>query len=730
MPPQRGDFGTRSEFHGGGEETPFGFAQLERGREAYIPTSENPALRDRAHGDWGQDDYVTQGMKNFPDGQMPFGQFMPTERDIPAMVHDVTMKLGRFAPPMIGMPAITMGRSFLAGTQAYQKGQLQAAQLNRQNYLMHQQIVQDRLQELLRKYSNAYATYGPDPSKPGSDFNEEKFHDEISRIANEYGDSYVQNILASKDWGALDRHLKHLDGTNEDLKKQKAMIDLDTARARNKILKGKIDDEEHALDPFRVNPATGATAPSPPAAPSAGGAAATAPSAPTTGANDIPTIPDKGDVNFDINNLPSDRETPDIGPDEPGTSAAPAVAAPPPAATPASLAEGAKAAGAPIMAKDDEPDEEGGDGGGDQPAKPSPAPTGAPAAAAPGGAAPSGVAAGSPERLRVTPWKMAPSAAIDAFHKMGLNNDQLINEYALKLANKTLTQSEASALPKSIRRIISARAAEYEQEYQRVAKSDLKGKDVIDAVRSFDPYFAASLETYTSGRAPPPMSAWQNAAYQQRVWALGKMVDPTFDAAKFKERISMYNAFSHGPQGRTINSIATLHLHAGDMVRHLEELKRENPYTWQLYLGGSRFLPAGMQPSARTVELINQLGVDQQTVRDEFAKAIGGTGGVHVGAQEEAARQLDFRGKTPEAVIASLHNMEHLALRKMQTYKQQYDKVMGPMRGDLGDLIDIYAGSGDTDPNASEPNSAHAKDMLRLQSLPAAPAMPNYRQVQ
>lgn len=291
LPPGPGQIGWKPEQQQP-QEIPFGFQQLERSINPYIPTALNPSLRDRSANDWGTPDYVLNGMNNYADGELPQGQYVPTERDIPGIIHNATMVLGRFGPPTIGMPMINAGRSFLAAQQAYngpafQKGALQAAQLNERQAILQMKITENRLQEMLRRYSAVFHTFGPDES--GKDYNADKLHQHVGDLAREYGDHYMLNLLNTKDWGAVDRHLKNLDGVGQDVSKTNQLINLE----RNKLKLKQEQQEQEESDRTRKEWGVDSVTPTTVGQPAAGQPVATSPTAPrpsaATGEEPSPT---------------------------------------------------------------------------------------------------------------------------------------------------------------------------------------------------------------------------------------------------------------------------------------------------------------------------------------------------------------------------------------------------------------------------------------------------------
>jgi hypothetical protein len=678
------------------------------------------------------------GIRNYPG--VPEGDDVPDARDMPPLVHHLTRGLGQFAPPSVALPMIRAGTAyrnynFMLGNMGQvnpqmMRGYRDAMNLNRERWLMNAEQANRNLEETLREYREAYIMYGPSTGKngkikPGDPAELERI---IGEIATKHHHQPVLNALHTHGFEPVENLLRRLDADGQDLSKalhlEREKIELERSQLKLKEDRSKAEERSHARDAFKGTRPSGVSMPKP---------AAIAPA-------DIPTQPSPAGTDFDINNLPP----------EPSKEAAPADTTTPTETTTPEGPAAAPTAAAPDRRSEAEPEAEETPQEPQKPIQMAEADTGiasdigpapftmgwggrptAPAAAAPAPAAtapatvvpaavpaarPTAPPAAAPEP-EPAPYQPRHSGTLDAFHALDLWDDDKLNTLALKYANKTLTQAEARQFDPEIRRLISSRAAEYEEEYNRIINSNLKGLAVIGAIKTFDPQYAGSLSAYVGGRARPPQSAWQNAAWQARTMALGEKVDPQFNTATFGERISMYNAYAHGLQGRSINAIATLDLHAGDMIDHLTRLKQLDPGMFTRYTAGWSLTDIrGLRASPEVVAIVNQLGVDQQVVRDEFAKAIGTPGQIHVGAQHEAEGQLDFKFRTADAVIASLQDMKHLAHRKMQTLIQQYDAVMGPTRGDLGGLFDQFAVGPDSKGPDAIPVTGdaiqHAKDMI------------------
>lgn len=689
LPPAPGQFGSKAEPP---QEIPFGFQQLERSINPYIPTALNPSLRDRAPRDWGSPDYVLDGMNKYPDGEMPQGQYVPTERDIPGIIHNATMTLGRFAPPMIGMPMINAGRSFLAAQQAYnspayQKGAERAAQVNSQQAILQMKIADYRLSEMLRKYSSVFATFGPDES--GKNYNADKLHEEVSRIASEYGDHYMQNLLNTKDWGAVDRHLKHLDGTGQDLKKTNQQLDRDIKQERLKALREKNRAVEELEGPYRNHPGTtpGATPGVPgtsgtpasraPGRPDAGkygdppGETSTDPSlnwdtppanAPDPGQRgEEPVIPDAGDTD----------ERSDAGTPVDKTAATSAPVAPDqqeakPARQPVRLAAAdtgtmsdAPQPGATIMAMDDE------------------------------GARP-GVPAARAVRPP-TPSAVPRSEILDRANAEGWNPVQ-VNDIALRRVNGALTIQDMAGLPKRLRPWMEARRGEIERQMdEMVTDPTLKGDAVFDALDKVNPQFSHTLRGYVSGDFPVPASAWKNPQYLERTVGLGQKADPTFNASTFKVRATTKQSYASGQDARNITSVATADLHIGRAEQTLRRINELDPSFLQRYMGQSRL---GQQfwlsrSSPELQGLMGRLDTEIHTASNEYERAITG-GKPTVSGRDAELSQLDWRWKTPEAMMAKFDEMHHLTHDRMRKLIERYKTVIGPKADPLALLYDSY----------------------------------------
>lgn len=270
------------------DQIPFGFRGAPRigvpPFSPYIPTWQNPALRDRSHREWGTNDWVLQGLMNY-QGDSPGGMHVPTEGDFPALMQSMVTGIGRYAAPGAAMPMIIAGQKYQAGNAAYMKGYKMQADLNRQQTIAGMEMAQFNLNNLLRKYGDAYAAYteGDKVVEP------QALQERLRQVASDAHDQFMLNLLAQGDMPAIDRLLKHLDGQSQDVGKAIKVMQL-------KALQEKEADRQagEKLDAIGRNPlqvpkptATGGTHPSTDANPTAGNL----PQPDRPGDSDDPTLP-------------------------------------------------------------------------------------------------------------------------------------------------------------------------------------------------------------------------------------------------------------------------------------------------------------------------------------------------------------------------------------------------------------------------------------------------------
>jgi hypothetical protein len=523
------------------QQAPYGFRRVDPigvpPFNRYIPTNQNPALRDRPPGDWAKDDWVLAGMKAYPEDGMPDGMHVPSEQDIPPIIHNSVTTFGRYGAPSVAMPMIASGNYYNAARQNWMTGNPQQAKINQQQMLSSMKLALYNHDLMIDQYGNAFAAYG---SKDGKGGDSEKLLDRLWEIAYTNNDGFMKQLIERGDIGPVENLLHHLDGQGQDLKKAKELLEIQLAQERLKAAQAKSRAAEEQLAPYRQAPA--AVTPTSPAAPSAPGIGSPADMGPPpTG---IPAAPET----FDPEHPPVDTDTDTAAPGATdAVGGEQAQAAPAPTTTMAAIQAGRQVA---------------------QAAQPriqlAQADTGIATDARGLGPVPSDVPA--------QPFKMLPSATLDSARKAGFLNTDLIEQSARAAANRQLTIQDYRNIPPEIRSYVGARAQELRREYDRILNDPkITGEKVYQAISTFDPGFAGTLRAYVDGKAPPPASAWQNPVYRDRVVGLGNKVDPTFSYLTFKNRAATLASFSHGQDHRNLLAVGTAEQHVQGLLDSLPD---------------------------------------------------------------------------------------------------------------------------------------------------------------
>lgn len=194
--------------------------------EPYMPTQPN-----MDHTQWGQGDFVLQGARAYP-GVSP-GPWMPQGNEIPGLIHNITMGLGRYGSPGVGMGAINSGKFMLAYIKAYMAGQHQRAQIELENFKIHALQTQQRQDEESRAYSKVYALYGEKSPE---------LTEQIERAAREMeggADTEMINVLHTLGPDAAKRLIAWRDSKSGDLKKTIQQL-------QAQVLAGRLRDQQDA----------------------------------------------------------------------------------------------------------------------------------------------------------------------------------------------------------------------------------------------------------------------------------------------------------------------------------------------------------------------------------------------------------------------------------------------------------------------------------------------------
>jgi hypothetical protein len=496
-------------------------------------------------------------MKGLPSGAWPESPGYPQMPDVPGIIHGLTTGLGRYASPGIANPMLRAGLGMQFITKDYIAGARGMIALRRDQMQLDLETAAENTRGQLQDYQEVYHLYGPTYDKNGklTSGREDLFRQHLGEVAAKHGDTTLQNYLATGDIKKAEEYLKWLGDNGNDLDKTLKML-----RARdlqNKIEKeeGEKDAHDKALDIYR-KPGTGAF------------------DLPTGGPAEPKAIPKADDI-------PEDFKEPTTTP-----------------------AESTGTGGKPGTGLESFPEGAGGEGGGGGSSAAAPeqvAPRGQPpirlaqadtgtmsdapppgaqrlaqAAAPPTGGttAPATVPATAPtttERAKGITIRSVPSPyAHPGAAAAGFRNTDAIDSWALADVNHLLTIQQYRQIPKEILPYVGMRSQEFAAQMRKIeADPNLKGPAVYDALKGWNPDFAAALKAYVEGRAAPPASAWQNSAYQARVLGLGSKVDDKFNYLTFKNRVSAARALTTGEQGKTVRFIATAYGHGEELMQDL-----------------------------------------------------------------------------------------------------------------------------------------------------------------
>jgi hypothetical protein len=707
-----------------------------------------PYIRSQARGpgQWGQPDEILQGAMAYP-GVSP-GPFMPQSREMPSLYHAITMGLGRWGSPGVGMSAINMGKFLVAYMNARQKGQQEHMRLALEQFKLSSLLTAQRQEQESTDYGKAYALYGTTKDQKGDP---EKMRAMIEATARKYKDQEVLNYLQQGDMPMVEKLLQYRDTHGLDLKKLNAQREAIIRGQQIDLNKFKIDKaraaaqaEKDTADPWRKHPGT-------PTAPTAPGALPPPPTAPTQGDPDLQwgepqEKPPEATPSSDTPQPQQPGSGIPLPPDDQQGAAAPTddtaatddtdtgdQAQAQPAQQPIQLAQADTgiASDAPSPMEQELAKRRGQGASFDerfsgQQAQQQPPPAQQQPPPAQRQAPP----------VQPTAWTPPPSRTLDVADKAGWDAAQ-IDKLGQNMANGTIKIQDLRAIPPAVRAYGEARRAEIERAEDAIAHDpNLQGEAVFQALDKINPEFSGVLRQYVNGVAPVPASAWRNPSYLNRTLALGTKADHTFNATNFTTRAATKRSFAMGQDARNVTSVATLDFHAERFLQNLQRLQRMDPSVAQQYFGTWKINPWKAPPQMQA--LFAQLDEDAHTVANEYERAVTG-GKPTVSGRDEQEKTMNWRWNTPESVISNVQEKQRLAHERMHRLIERYEANVGRGRDAMGDLYRGYAerpiGGEDALGGMATPDAAvaaHAQQMIRgagqPPAQPGAAAQPNPRQ--
>lgn len=268
----------------------------------------------------------------------------------------------------------------------------------------------------------------------------------------------------------------------------------------------------------------------------------------------------------------------------------------------------------------------------------------------------------------------------------------LINSVAQEVVNGTRKANDKS-IPTEVQPYVTARAAEINQELDRIQKSNLKGQQALDEIERIDPALAGQLKGYVSGAFPVPTGS-RNLPIINRIIGLGSKIDPTFTAQTAPTRAGTLKSYAYGKDAQNLTSLGTFYLHAQQMRKDLEELKQLDPATYQLWLSQYRVGGVGkMVADPKLQGLIGRLNADLEVVSNEFQRAVTGGKPTVSGASRERG-ELDFYTKDTDVILSTLDTKIGQVKARMDELRMRFVAGTGRGQADMLKLFDDYANQG------------------------------------
>jgi hypothetical protein len=603
--------------------------------------------------------------------------------NIPQVMDGLVRGLGRYAPPGVAGPMLRAGLAMGGVTEAFMRGQRDALQNKQLQMELNAFSAKQKLDEMLRDYAESYEIYGPLHDGEGNikrGAQTDKLRESLREKAQKHQDWTLYNALAQKDLSGVEQYMRYLQDHGNDLDALTKRLRIEQLKEGIAARERKKADEDAAYAPYYKGAGT--------VSPGGGGGSVGTP--PTSDRYGPPPEDTKNDPGlFEVDPMHPPGETPK--PAEPSTGPE-SSAAPGPA-------EGVGAPGSTP----------------DRPVRLAMADTGVMSdAPSPGFGPPAEkVAAGAmsgtdPIRpsgsFKPETWEPPPSRAMNPESMRAPNGRMLdpdaINGLALRLVNGAIRVAEFSAIPKPIRNLAVARATEIESDMDALAKSPLTGRAAYEALNKINPQFANTLPGYVKGDFAVPASAWKSPEYLNHIVELGRKLDPTFNANTFKLRYSTKLSYASGKQALNMLSIATLDIHAGRAIGHLNELKTYlqnkgiDPNSLRampaLMGGQSRFGNAlgYNDPVLRSLEA--RIDADLEVVATEHQRAISNAA-PHVGPHDVEKGQLDYKMNTIDAVIDQVIERQGTAHDRMGVLVRDYKSKVGLVDGQVDGIIAPYA---------------------------------------
>lgn len=633
-------------------------------RVPYTKTADMPGWKGASTQDRMGADPILAGMRGLPANTWMQAPGYPQMQDVPGIINGLATGFGQYASPDIANPMLRAGLGMQMITKDYIAGARAMIGLRRDQMLLDLESAAKNHDEQMRDYQEVYHLYAPE-YKNGKVVkgNAEQFRDKLWETARLHHDTTLQNYLVSGDIQKAEEYLKWLGDNGNDLKKATELLRY--RKLQNDVEKQEEARREHekALETFKGQPPRS--------------------NAPTSMPDVVPPTPERGATPKEDDTPEDLKSDPDTDFTEPGWKPTAPAGGPkaPPAAEPELGAAPQPQAQQPVrLAQADTGTMSDAPPPGAQQlaqaAGVAPAPAGAVNAPAD---APAPGTPGAPATRIEVPYKPLPSAgALQGAARAGYTRSDLIDAFALADVNGRLSIAQRRDIVKAYPELmpyIIERRAEFEEEFRKIQASNLKGDAVRRAIASWNPEFAAQLQFYVDGLAAPPGSAWQNPAFQGRVYGLGAKIDSGFNSTTYPRRLAVARSLATGKMGDTVRFIATAYDHGTDLMNALAKRPGYFARVFSNFdLGPARGM---ISDEDRAAEM--QIETLVNAFNHELENALAGRGATIPALRQEAAETRVIMGDTV-AMMDQVRSKMGILARRQREIEDGFTASMGTGR--------------------------------------------------
>lgn len=613
---------------------PFGLPPFQRApRQHFIPSMPNRGPRA-----WGMP-------RRFP--------MLPRMWELPGIYNGIGRQLAQWGSAGVAPFAAQLGQHSGAWMKGYMQGQEALARLQHQKMALASQQLEQNLQNELREYGSIFAIFGDDPKNQG------RLEQALRNAAQKFGDQHMIEALNTTGIQGAHNLINWLDAKHSDLRVSNAQ-------------RRKDEQIREFENPYRISPSTPAGLPDTEAPRSELDPIRPEPEPPpSTPQNPDGTPGETGGADPDGGTSP-DPPTLQLGaaePTEPEQQVAQAD----------QQQDTAPVGFEPLTDQEDQaqPSDRQMGQARQQLAQGLRGQTAQQPTQLPGVQ----VTAGAPQRQPELPLPKSPS--LDAARQAGFD-PRWINQFAQQMLLGTWKDSQGKNIP-NVANWARRRYVEMQGQLDNVLRDqNLKGDDVIDAVRRISPTLGEDINALKEGAVAPPRGQSLSKAPWDRIYALTLKADPTMTEAAFRTRAKTMMDFTSGYDGRNVTAIATAYRHLGAAI----DAVRDMPNYWERQMmrtGPTEQALEMIDPEAarRMGQLTNRIN----TAMAEYERALTG-GKPTVTGRREQMDEADVLRLGPQAVTANLQDKIDRLAERMDENRRRF--IAGTNLNDPNAMLKLF----------------------------------------